>query len=268
MRTIAIGDIHGCSEALEGLLDALQPSTDDTLVFLGDYVDRGPDSQLVIDRLIGLQNLTNTIFLRGNHDLVMQQWCEGFLDRELWELIGGASTLQSYGVNDPAMIPPSHLDFLVQCRNFHETDTHIFVHGGYQSNLPLEKTSLECLMWCHLGWPLPKPHVSGKTVIVGHTPQTLGMVADFGHLVCIDTYCFGGGNLTAYDVDAKTALQVDFHGRLVRNWNGISQKGWFGKMMSWLSMPRANASCRQKSDQQLPVPKVVSATSVPLLSLL
>ena len=247
MRTIAIGDIHGCISALNGLLERIEPRSSDTLIFLGDYVDRGPESCAVIKRLIELHGVCNLVFIRGNHDLVMQQWCEGQVDTALWETIGGQATLSSYGLSEPYMLPPEHIEFLANCVNYYETPTHIFVHGGYQPNLRLEETSLEHLLWSHLSWPLPRPHFSGKTVIVGHTPQTSGAVADFGHLVCIDTYCFGGGNLTAYDVDSRTALQVDFNGRLVRNWRGVESRTWFSRMMSWIYTPRLDSGAAESN---------------------
>jgi serine/threonine protein phosphatase 1 len=161
-------------------------------------------------------------------------------------------TLQSYDFPEPQFFPIHHLQFLKQCRNYYETDTHIFVHANYHPDLPLEKTGLECLMWTHLGWPIPRPHVSGKTVIVGHTAQTLGAVADFGHLICIDTYCFGGGNLTAYDAAAKTALQVDAQGNLVRDWNGVPHRTWLQKFTDWLIMPRAKAYTKRNTVAEKP----------------
>ncbi len=262
MRTIAIGDIHGCIEALDGLLNHIRPESDDTLVFLGDYVDRGADSRLVLDRLIQLKGVCNLVFLRGNHDLVMQQWCEGQIETALWDMIGGQATLNSYGVTEPYLVPAEHIEFLSKCINYYETKTHIFVHGGYQPHLRLEDTSLEFLLWSHLSWPLPRPHFSGKTVVVGHTPQTSGAVADFGHLVCIDTYCFGGGNLTAYDVDARTALQVDAQGRLVRNWRGVDRKTWFSRMMSWIYPPRIPSIESARAAKSIS-PAVVTTGQVP-----
>jgi serine/threonine protein phosphatase 1 len=238
VRTIAIGDIHGCVDALNGLLNAINPSRDDTLIFLGDYVDRGPASKQVIDRLLELQLRCNTVFLRGNHDAVMQQWCDGTLEGDLWMMIGGLATLESYGHIDPSQLPQAHVRFLSELHNFYETETHLFVHAGYHPAMKLEDTGVETLLWEHLSWPLLRPHCSGKTVIVGHTPQTLGIVADFGHLVCIDTFCFGGGNLSAYDVETKSVLQVNSHGQLVRDWGGVPlRKSWLIRFVHWMIPP-------------------------------
>ena len=247
MRTIAIGDIHGCDVALRGLLEAVDPRPDDRLVFLGDYVDRGPNSAGVIDQLIEVSRRCQTVFVRGNHDWMMLLWCRGKVDAALWATIGGGDTLASYSAECPADIPPAHVEFLTNCVDFYENDSHIFVHGNYRAKQPLCETDLQVLLWCHLCWPLPKPHCSGKTVIVGHTPQTNGRVADFGHLVCIDTYCFGGGCLTAFDVERRRGLQVDHRGRVTSDWGGISPRGWLGWMTSRWSMTPASGPCRDAS---------------------
>ncbi len=237
MRTIAIGDIHGCSAALKRLLAAVEPTSEDTLIFLGDYVDRGPDSRAVLEILSTLAAPSRNVFLRGNHDSIMQLWCEGQVDQAMWDMIGGAATLASYDFCQPSEVPRHHLKFLEECVNYFETETHIFVHANYHANMPIATTDQETRLWSHLMWPLPKPHCSGKTVVVGHTPQTNGNVADFGHLVCLDTFCFGGGYLTAYDVDRRTALQVDLHGKIVRNWNGVPKGNWLSKLTTRWFIP-------------------------------
>src|SRR5690349_9006235 len=96
MRLLAIGDIHGCLTALDALLDAVAPQADDQIVALGDYVDRGPDSRGVLDRLIALHAGGRVVALRGNHDVMMLEARNG---RDLgWLAVGGKETLLSYGV--------------------------------------------------------------------------------------------------------------------------------------------------------------------------
>ena len=136
-RTIAIGDIHGCLAALHALLEAVDPQPNDTLVTLGDYVDRGPDSRGVIERLIALSKHCRLVPILGNHDQVMLDVCDGsgpFDDT--WSLFGGDATVASYG-SIPEGVPPEHLDFLRNCVLYHETPTHFFVHGMYDARLPL-----------------------------------------------------------------------------------------------------------------------------------
>ena len=210
-RTIAIGDIHGCSRALDAVLDAIAPAAEDTIITLGDYVDRGPDSRGVLDRLIALDNSCRLVPILGNHD---QMLLDALADRRLlrpWLEFGGAATLASYG-GRPGRIPPAHLDFLAACRDFHEDDTHIFVHAGYVADLPMAAQPPAALRWQSLREQIPAPHRSGKTVIAGHTSQKTGEVLDLGYLKCIDTYCYGGGWLTALEVATGRTWQAGERG--------------------------------------------------------
>jgi serine/threonine protein phosphatase 1 len=210
-RTIAIGDVHGCAKALDALIDVVDPRSDDRLVLLGDYVDRGPDSRGVIDRLLDLGRQCRLITLMGNHELMLLHALEEVSGLAFWLSYGGRQTVDSYG-GQTDLIPPSHLDFLAQCRSFYETDSHFFVHANYEYNLPLDKQPEATLFWTHLTTRLPPPHRSGKTAIMGHTPQFHGEVLDLGHLLCIDTFCCGGGWLTALDVETRELWQVSQEG--------------------------------------------------------
>ena len=216
-RTIAIGDIHGCLPALETLLEAIAPQAQDTLVALGDYVDRGPDSRGVVQRLIALAQQTRLIPLLGNHDEMMLSVCQGRRDLlEDWLQFGGAATLASYGVSSPDEIARNdreHLCFLRSCRLFHETARHFFVHGNYRADLPLDQQPGDVVLWSSLKDGLPGAHCSGKTAIVGHTAQRSGEILDLGYLRCIDTWCYGQGWLTALDVEAGQVWQADKQGR-------------------------------------------------------
>ena len=112
MGYIAIGDIHGCARTLGALLDRLALTEDDHLVFIGDYIDRGPDSRGVVDRLIELRRTQPCTFLRGNHEALMLSYLD-FGDYELWGMNGGTATLRSYTSNGhPARIPEEHVRFI------------------------------------------------------------------------------------------------------------------------------------------------------------
>jgi serine/threonine protein phosphatase 1 len=169
----------------------------------------------VIDELIDLAGRQRLIPLLGNHDEMMLAVCEGrqdwFTD---WLLFGGNATLASYDTLVPAGIPRQHLDFVRDCRLYYETDRHFFVHGNYRPDLPLDQQPRGVLMWESLKRSLPGPHYSGKTAIVGHTSQKSGEVLDLGHLKCIDTWCYGGGWLTALDVESGRLWQADQEGRM------------------------------------------------------
>jgi len=213
-RTIAIGDVHGCASALATLLEAIQPKRDDCIVTLGDYVDRGPDSRGVIDQLLALSGECRLVTLIGNHEVMMlEAFEEGGEAMRMWLECGGHETLLSYD-GAPENIPEQHFAFLHALRRFYETERHIFVHANYHHGDAMEDQEEEFSLWVHLRHSQPSPHVSGKTVFVGHTPQRSGQILDLGHVVCIDTACAVGGWLTAVDVDTRQIWQADAQGNL------------------------------------------------------
>jgi serine/threonine protein phosphatase 1 len=212
-RTIAIGDIHGCAQALEALLRAIEPAGEDTIVALGDYVDRGPDSRGVVDRMLALDKECRLAPLIGNHEVMLLDCIDrGYAD-PVWLSYGGKETLESYG-GGLEKIPPEHLTFLRGLLPYFETDTHFFVHANYQYNLQLAEQPPYLLFWEHLHLNLPRRHEGGKRAIVGHTSQKGAEILDLGHVVCIDTFCHGGGWLTALDVDTGQVWQADRTGKL------------------------------------------------------
>jgi serine/threonine protein phosphatase 1 len=214
-RTIAIGDIHGCLAALDALLAATGPGGEDTVITLGDYVDRGPDSRGTIERLQALQRQCRLVPLLGNHDEMLLSVHDGHEDLyDNWLLFGGDATLASYGTRRAEEIPPEHVAFLRACRLWHESDRHFFVHGNYLADAPLERQPRETLIWESLKLRQPGPHRSGKTAIVGHTAQKNGEILDLGYLKCIDTCCYGQGWLTALDVESGRVWQADKEGKI------------------------------------------------------
>jgi serine/threonine protein phosphatase 1 len=216
-RTIAIGDIHGCLAALKTVLNEIRPNGDDTIVTLGDYVDRGPDSCGVLEALIALDKQTRLVPLLGNHDELMLAICRKHTYfMQYWLHFGGDATLGSYGASEPAGVWPAHLEFLDRCRLAFETDVHLFVHANYDADAPLDRMPRRVLLWESLKDRVPGAHVSGKTAIVGHSAQRSGEILDLGYLRCIDTWCYGNGWLTAMDVQTGQVWQADRSGRLRR----------------------------------------------------
>ena len=212
-RTIAIGDIHGYTAPLEAILTLVAPAADDTVVLMGDYVDRGPDSRGAIERIIELSRHCRTVPLLGNHDHLFAEVCQGRGDlRPDWLGYGGSQTVASYG-RVPEDVPWTHLDFLAACPRYYETDSHFFVHANYDAKEPILAQPAALLLWQSLRDRLPGPHISGKTAIVGHTAQKNGEIFDLGYLKCIDTFLYGGGWLTAIDVENGQVWQVDQTGR-------------------------------------------------------
>ncbi len=220
-RTIAIGDVHGCLAALVAILDAVQPTSKDTLVTLGDYIDRGPDSRGVIATLIDQGSRCRRIPLMGDHeDMLLNGLCDNASLRK-WLTCGGIDTLRSYGwVAGGARraldewIRESHLAFLRTCRLHYETETHLFVHAGFVPEMPIDQQPRLALLWRATNAMTSRPHVSGKRVVVGHTAQTSGEILDLGFLTCIDTNCVRGGWLTALDTTTGRIWQADRFGHL------------------------------------------------------
>ncbi len=242
MRTIAIGDIHGCAKALQGMLDAIAPTAKDQLIFLGDYVDRGPDSKWVIQRLIELSDCCQTVFLLGNHEIMFRGALRG-LDPTLWLQQGGHQTITSYGgLLDN--VPEAHRQFLEKCLPYFETQGEMFLHANYVPDLPLESQPEEALFWEHLNVCLPAPHVSGKHVYCGHTPQRGGNIGFFSHLTCLDTCCFGGLWLSAIDIESREIWQVSREGHLRENWRVAKQlwTQWRGLVNLWIRRSRSSQS--------------------------
>ena len=220
MRTLAIGDIHGSLDPLNDLLDWVRPGPDDLLVLLGDYVDRGPDSRGVIDRILALKRSgANLVCLRGNHEVMMVEARDGGRGgRANWLAVGGVQTLASYGAHVGGKsasfqdVPAEHWAFLTTgLADYHETDRHIFVHAGVSCGDAMDEQSDLYLFWEFLGDAMR--HCSGKPVVCGHTSQRSGVPKVVPGAVCIDTYAYGGGWLTCLDADTGEYRQVNLLGR-------------------------------------------------------
>lgn len=214
VRTLAIGDVHGCCGALTSLLGAVLPRAGDLVVFLGDYIDRGPDSRGVIDLLLRLQTECATVFLRGNHEAMILQARDDPTKSNFWQSYGGFQTLLSYGAsfrNDwAAVIPESHWAFLERTVRFFETPKHIFVHAGLAADLDLPDQPEWLLYWAP--FDACQPHKSGKRMICGHTPQQAGQPKDLGFATCIDTAPAMRGWLTCLEPDSRRYWQANQSG--------------------------------------------------------
>ena len=199
-RVIAIGDVHGCSVALDSLLQLIGPSESDTIVTLGDYVNRGRDSRGVIAQLIDLRSRCRLVPLLGNHDELLLH------NQATRTLLPGMPSVDPD--NGLELFEDCHFAFLDTCITHHEIDTHFFVHANYDRKLPLEDQQRHVLLWLHLHAQMPGRHRSKKIAVVGHTSQRTGEVLNHAHLKCIDTFCHGGGWLTAMDVHSEELWQV------------------------------------------------------------
>lgn len=210
-RILAIGDIHGCDTALETVLGQLQICSEDTLVVLGDIVDRGPGTRRVIDRLIDLQSECSLYFIMGNHEEMMLNVLDGELEPRPWLNFGGQEVVDAYG-GELANIPDKHIQFLRSALDYHATTTDVFVHGSLEPNVPLNGQIPKWLRWTRYTGR-ESPLETGQRVICGHTAQKDGLPARSRGWVCLDTYAYGGGWLTVLDTMTDEFFQADQNGR-------------------------------------------------------
>ncbi|MDE2322089.1 MAG: serine/threonine protein phosphatase [candidate division NC10 bacterium] len=195
-----IGDIHGCLEPLHRLIAQLRLSEADEVVFLGDYVDRGPDSKGVVDYLLTLGG--RYIFLMGNHERMFLDFLQG-KERALFLYNGGTATLESYG--GLSRIPAAHLAFLERLRPYYETEDCLFVHAGIRPGIPLQDQDESDLLWIReefYAYPGRYP----KTVIFGHTPMREVLMDE--DRIGIDTACVYGNKLTCLILPSREVIQV------------------------------------------------------------
>jgi serine/threonine protein phosphatase 1 len=220
-RVLAIGDVHGCVTALRTLDKHVPWRPTDTLVMLGDYVDRGPQSAAVVQWVIDRHARGHCVPLRGNHECIMLSAWDNRPMRLAWmdDDIGGGATLDSYAPPDCGRygslhdVPEEHWAFLRgNTQRYLETDTHIYVHANVDPTVPMAMQSEETLYWKHLVHGGQRAHYSGKVMVCGHSAQRSGLPLDLGHTICIDTYAVGGGWLTCLDAAARYCWQANERG--------------------------------------------------------
>jgi serine/threonine protein phosphatase 1 len=202
MRYFAIGDIHGCFSALTTLVDYVGIHADDTVITMGDYVDRGPDTRAVLDWLIEFSKTHRLIPLRGNHEIMMLRASEDPQALQNWLSVGGNAALKSYAAPGQSGslhdVPKRHWDFLErELLPWFESETHFFVHANAWPDIPLGEQPDLMLYW--EPFDFPAKHESGKIMVCGHTSQKNGLPNNVGHAVCIDTWACGQGWLTCLD---------------------------------------------------------------------
>lgn len=215
MATYAIGDIHGWNSALQALFDEVGFTRNDRIIFLGDYIDRGPDTKGVIDFLIRKSKELPVVFLRGNHEVMMLDARDSEDARNNWLRVGGREAVESYPKRHFNNIPDSHWNFLEQTLPYFESKKNIFVHAGLDPLTPLENQTDWDLYWNR--FENNGPHISEKTWVCGHTSQRNGSPLSFGHSICIDTYIYGGGWLTCLNLDTFHYTQASQRGEIRKN---------------------------------------------------
>lgn len=176
-RTFAIGDIHGCSLTLVHLLHhVLRIEPGDTLYFLGDTIDRGPDSKGVIDLILSLKEKGYTIeTLRGNHEQLMMDSVQSPEQFMLWMRNGGDATLRSFDVDTYAELPDTYKQFFESTRHYVETEKHILVHAGLNFSAEDIFSDTHAMLWIrNMETDIAK--LGNRIVVHGHTPKPLDFI--------------------------------------------------------------------------------------------
>ena len=222
MKCYVVGDIHGCLSELASLVESLPLERGDTVVFLGDYVDRGPESKGVIDYLADLRGRDEykTVFLRGNHEDMMLSYM-GLSGRhgDAFLLNGGLDTLASYSVDAPsaspgaadgqrllAALPPGHVEFLVRLDPWYFVDGFLCVHAGINPGRPWDEQIGEELIWIRHEF-IVNPHTLPQTVLFGHTPMK-EVFFNLPYKIGLDTGLVYGNALSCLEVTGRTLYQI------------------------------------------------------------
>ena len=228
----AVGDIHGRLDLLEALLRRIEADAQNsprpgrrTLVFLGDYVDRGPDSRGVVETLIGgLPRGFDTHFLKGNHEAMLLNFLHQPWTLEHWLMNGGEATMRSYGVDTDRLarlrapaelwcqalreaLPEAHLAFYRSLKLSVAFGDYLFVHAGVKPGVPLEAQTEADLIWIRSPF-LDHAEPFGKMVVHGHTPGKEPVTRS--NRIGIDTGACFSGRLTALRLegDSRDFLQT------------------------------------------------------------
>ena len=227
-RTLIFGDIHGGLKALVQLLEQVDPTENDRLIFLGDYVDGWSESAQVVTFLINLSQKQQCIFIRGNHDIWCHDWLKNNVVNDIWFVHGGKSTIESYQ-NIDASEKEKHLEFFDNMKDyFVDENNNLFIHAGFSSmHGPKKEHYATNFSWDRTLWEMaltmdrrikkdslsyPKRLLLYNEIYIGHTP-TLHYNIDIPMQGCnvwnIDTGAGFYGKLTCIDIETKVFWQSD-----------------------------------------------------------
>ena len=172
MSTYCIGDIHGCYRTFQALLNQIGPTSEDKIILLGDYIDRGPDSSLVLK---AVKNNPQFCCLKGNHEDLMHCYLERYSNgvASIWMENGGEKTINSFQKEKDACLADFY-DFLRRLPLMVAHSDFYFAHAGVNINNPMEEDN-EINLWDR-ACPIPRAGVNGKKVIVGHTPKSIAQI--------------------------------------------------------------------------------------------
>jgi serine/threonine protein phosphatase 1 len=224
-RVYAVGDVHGRADLLAQLFSEIDadlkahPVSRAIHVFLGDYIDRGPDSRQVLDLLLARNQRHAMIFLRGNHEVLIEEFLRNPASFAIWRNTGGIETLLSYGIRPPSnpdaveqrmlaqqlaeVLPPAHRQFLQGLKRSFSCGDFFFVHAGVRPGVPLSQQADEDLFWIRDEFLNSKERF-GKIIVHGHNPA---MDVEFhSNRINIDTGAFVTGRLSCLRIASDEAL--------------------------------------------------------------
>jgi serine/threonine protein phosphatase 1 len=227
LRVYAIGDIHGRADLLEGLLLQIDadckryPSNRPIVVFLGDYIDRGPASKEVLDLLLRCERTKEAVYLKGNHETFVHRFLREPATLDEWRLCGGLETLVSYGlkpsINPNAAeqtqlaeelaisMPKQHLEFIESLDLSFSCGDFLFVHAGIRPGVPIRKQKEEDLLWIREEFLFCEDRFE-KFVVHGHTPVPTPDIRS--NRINIDTGAFATGRLTCIVIEGSTVVPL------------------------------------------------------------
>ena len=197
-RLIGITDIHGEYQKLCSLIGCINPGNEDTIVFMGDYIDRGPKSREVVDKVIDMQNVCHCEYLIGSHEYAMMHAKQDeYYDYLFWNY-GGDKTVESYGSFENIM--NIHGDFFKSLKYYHILGKYLFVHAGMRSEYPIDKQDEVDMVYIRSNF-YNYPHKFPYKIIFGHTEFDKPQVSD--DKICIDNGCgkYKDAPLTAFIAD-------------------------------------------------------------------
>lgn len=217
-RIFAIGDIHGCYNSFQQLVEQkIELRSSDKLILLGDYIDRGYQCKEVIDFIIDKQNKGfNIIPLMGNHETMLLNTINDEAELSKWIINGGSETLKSFNVKSPKEIDQVYIDFFNSLSFYYAHDDFLFVHAGFNDdvNNPFDDKSL--MIWeCRKVYN--NPALKNKTIIHGHRPIKAAdcdeRIHSNSNVINIDTGCVysdrpGYGRLTSLELNTKCVFFV------------------------------------------------------------
>ncbi len=219
-RLFAIGDIHGCFQPLKTLVeDKIGLNKSDTLVLLGDYIDRGPQVKEVIDFIMLLrQQGYRIVTLKGNHEDMMLKTYENKANLRLWFYNGGKTTMKSFGLRAVKNFPPEYIAFFKNLEYYYSEENYLFVHAGFNDSAIHPFADKHTMMWECLD-QYSHPELKDKTIIHGHCAIT---AREFDErletnpkVIDLDTGCVyheypGFGNLTSIELHSRQVFRVKY----------------------------------------------------------